>query len=70
MSRFKAHLYKNWSPVEALVTPRSKEQLLEVYKTIRAFGREPIIIGNGSNILASDGRIASIAVKPTMDYPR
>ncbi|NLL37970.1 MAG: UDP-N-acetylmuramate dehydrogenase [Clostridiales bacterium] len=50
-------------PVEALVTPRSKEQLLEVCKTIRAFGREPIIIGNGSNILASDGRIASIAVK-------
>ena len=50
-------------PVEALVTPRSKEQLLEVCNKIRAFGKEPLIIGKGSNILASDGRIASIAVK-------
>lgn len=50
-------------PVEALVVPRSKEQLLEVCQIIRAFGIDPLIIGNGTNILASDDRISSIAVK-------
>lgn len=50
-------------PVDVLVTPRTKDQLLEVCRIIRAFGKEPLIIGNGSNILASDGRIDSVAVK-------
>jgi UDP-N-acetylmuramate dehydrogenase len=55
--------FKIGGPVEVLVTPRSKDQLVSVCAKLLSLGHKPLILGNGSNILASDERISSVAVK-------
>ena len=55
--------FKIGGPVELLVTPKSKDQLISVCALLIKSGIEPLILGNGSNILAADGWISRIAVK-------
>ena len=55
--------FKIGGPVELLVTPKSRDQLISVRTLLIKSGIAPLILGNGSNILAADGWISRIAVK-------
>ncbi|NLO47606.1 MAG: UDP-N-acetylmuramate dehydrogenase [Clostridiales bacterium] len=55
--------FKIGGPVELLVTPKSRDQLISVCTLLIKSGIAPLILGNGSNILAADGWISRIAVK-------
>jgi len=50
-------------PVRAMVFPAGEAELIEAIALLHAAGIEPLLIGNGSNLLASDGVIDRIAVK-------
>ena len=50
-------------PVRALVLPRDEEELVRAVTILRASGQAPILIGNGSNMLAEDEPIERIAIK-------
>ena len=55
--------FKIGGPDELLVTPKSRAQLISVCTLLIKSGIAPLILGNGSNILAADGWISRIAVK-------
>ena len=50
-------------PVRALVLPRGEAELTRAAEILRAAGKEPLVIGNGSNLLAVDGPIERVAIK-------
>ena len=50
-------------PVRAMVFPHGTDQLIQTARILRDAGIAPILIGNGSNLLAADGPIDKIAVK-------
>lgn len=50
-------------PVRALVLPRSEEELIQATAILQNGGQTPLIIGNGSNLLAVDGPIHRVAIK-------
>jgi len=50
-------------PVQAMVFPESEEQLIQAIRLLQTADITPLLIGNGSNILASDQPIARIAIK-------
>ena len=50
-------------PVEVLVFPKSEEELIFAVKCLENLGKAPLILGNGSNILAADGPISRVIIK-------
>jgi len=50
-------------PVRAMVFPASEAELISAVQILREAGIAPILIGNGSNLLADDGPIDRIAIK-------
>jgi len=50
-------------PVQAMVFPESEEQLIQAITLLQTADITPLLIGNGSNILANDAPIARIAIK-------
>ncbi|MCL2842929.1 MAG: UDP-N-acetylmuramate dehydrogenase [Oscillospiraceae bacterium] len=50
-------------PVRALVLPQSEAELVQATELLRHAGEVPLIIGNGSNLLAVDTPIDRIAMK-------
>lgn len=50
-------------PVQAMVFPESEEQLILAVTRLHTAGITPLLLGNGSNILASDAPIDRIAIK-------
>ena len=47
----------------ALIQPKSEEELLAVCRFLRSKGASPLVIGNGSNILAEDGFIPRLILQ-------
>ncbi|MCL2588572.1 MAG: UDP-N-acetylmuramate dehydrogenase [Oscillospiraceae bacterium] len=61
---FSAHTsFRIGGPVRAMVFPAGEAQLVSAIRILRAADIRPILIGNGSNLLADDGAIDGIAVK-------
>ena len=50
-------------PVRAMVFPSGETELILAARILREAGIAPLLIGNGSNLLADDGPIDRIAVK-------
>ena len=50
-------------PVRAMVFPEGEDQLVLAARILRETGSSPLLIGNGSNLLAADGPIDRIAIK-------
>lgn len=50
-------------PCAALVQPGSEDELLAVCRFLREKGEKPLVMGNGSNILASDGFIPRLILQ-------
>ena len=50
-------------PCAALIQPGSEEELLSVCRFLREKGVNPLVIGNGSNILAADGFIPRLVLQ-------
>jgi len=50
-------------PVRAMVFPVGESQLIQTARILREASIAPLLIGNGSNLLAADGPIDAIAVK-------
>ena len=50
-------------PIRAMVLPSSEAQLIQTMQLLHEAGIEPLLIGNGSNLLASDHAIDRIAIK-------
>jgi len=50
-------------PVRAMVFPVGEEQLILAARVLREARVRPLLIGNGSNLLAADGPIDRIAIK-------
>ena len=50
-------------PCAALIQPKSEEELLSVCDFLRVKGEKPLVIGNGSNILAEDGFIPRLVLQ-------
>jgi UDP-N-acetylmuramate dehydrogenase len=50
-------------PVSAMFFPKAPEEFRAVCRILRELGSKPLILGNGTNILAGDGPIDRIAVK-------
>lgn len=50
-------------PCAALVRPRSLDELCALRQKLSELGVEPLIIGNGSNLLISDGVLHRIVIK-------
>lgn len=50
-------------PCAALIQPKSEEELLTVCRFLREKGVRPLVIGNGSNILAADGFIPRLVLQ-------
>ncbi|GIM28224.1 UDP-N-acetylenolpyruvoylglucosamine reductase [Clostridium polyendosporum] len=58
------HIYfKVGGPVDILVNPRSKEQVVKTIGLCKEYNVPYIIIGNGSNILVRDGGIRGVVIK-------
>jgi len=50
-------------PVRGMVFPAGEEELIQAVQMLHAAGVRPLLIGNGSNLLASDGVIERIVIK-------
>ncbi|MBE6968765.1 MAG: UDP-N-acetylmuramate dehydrogenase [Ruminococcaceae bacterium] len=50
-------------PCAALIQPKSEAELLAVCRFLREKGAKPLVIGNGSNILAEDGFIPRLILQ-------
>lgn len=50
-------------PCAALIQPKSEEELLAVCRFLREKGEKPLVMGNGSNILAEDGFIPRLVLQ-------
>ena len=50
-------------PVEAMLFPKGEEAFIQAVKTLKEAGCDPLLIGNGSNLLGADGPISRVAVK-------
>ena len=50
-------------PCAALIQPKSEEELLTVCRFLREKGVRPLVMGNGSNILAADGFIPRLVLQ-------
>jgi len=57
-------------PVRAMLFPDGEDQLLLAMRTLREAGITPLLIGNGSNLLAADGPIDKIAIKTHNGEPQ
>lgn len=55
--------FKVGGPVRAMCFPRNTGELIELRGLLREYGIEPLIIGNGTNILINDARLDMIAIK-------
>ena len=60
----KAHCsFRIGGPVRAMVQPATTEEAAEVCRILRAYDEMPLIIGNGTNLLVTDGPLDRIAVQ-------
>ena len=50
-------------PARALVRPASAEETAAVCRIVRDGGAQPLIIGNGTNLLVTDGEVHRIVVQ-------
>ena len=50
-------------PARALVRPASAEETAAVCRIVRGGGAQPLIIGNGTNLLITDGALERIVVQ-------
>ena len=50
-------------PARALVRPASAEETAAVCRIVREGGAQPLIIGNGTNLLITDGALERIVVQ-------
>ena len=50
-------------PARALVRPASAEETAAVCRIVRDGGAQPLIIGNGTNLLITDGALERIVVQ-------
>ena len=50
-------------PVRAMVFPRGEAELIQAARILRDAEIVPLLVGNGSNLLAADGPIDKIAIK-------
>ena len=50
-------------PVSAMFFPASEEALTALWRALRGTGLKPLILGNGTNILADDGPIERVVIK-------
>ena len=50
-------------PVQAMLFPQGEAELIRALTCLKEAGCTPLLIGNGSNLLATDGPISRIAVK-------
>ena len=57
--------FKIGGPVRAMFFPENDGELANLYGVLREFMIEPLIMGNGTNLLVDDGRLDLIAVKTT-----
>ena len=57
--------FKIGGPVRAMFFPKSAEELTELCAALFRFGITPFIMGNGTNLLVSDGTLDIVAVKMT-----
>ena len=55
--------FKIGGPVRAMLFPKSAEELALAVSILHGSGIEPLVLGNGTNILAPDGPLELIAVK-------
>ena len=62
----KKHTYfKVGGPADIMVTPKSKQKLIDVVKLCTKENMHYMIIGNGSNLLVRDGGIRGVVIKLT-----
>jgi len=52
-------------PIPAMYYPANAMEMAELYNILREHGVTPLIIGNGSNILADDGELDIVVIKTT-----
>ncbi len=50
-------------PAFAVAEPKNKEELLLLLKTAKAFGIEPFLMGNGTNLLVSDAGLDKLVIR-------
>ena len=50
-------------PARALVRPASAEETAAVCRIVRDGGAQPLLIGNGTNLLVTDGNVDRIVVQ-------
>ena len=50
-------------PVQAMLFPQGEAQLIQALTCLKEAGCTPLLIGNGSNLLAADGPISRVIVK-------
>lgn len=50
-------------PARALVRPASAEETAAVCRIVRDGGAQPLLIGNGTNLLVTDGEVHRIVVQ-------
>ena len=55
--------FKIGGPIAALLFPHSETQLLKALEILANEGQTPLILGNGSNILAADEPIRRVGIK-------
>lgn len=55
--------FKIGGPVDLMILPKSVSEAETVLSGLRAMGEEPIIIGNGTNLLVTDSPVHKVAVK-------
>jgi len=54
--------FKIGGPVEAMIFPESAAQVTAVYDLLSEYDKKPLIIGNGSNILACDDKLDLLVI--------
>ena len=60
----KAHTsFRIGGPVRAMCFPQGETELIQAVKCLEAAGCVPLLIGNGSNLLAADGPIDRVVIK-------
>jgi len=57
--------FKIGGPVRAMFFPRSAEELMELREILGRYGLEPLIIGNGTNLLVVDAPLELTVIKTT-----
>jgi len=50
-------------PVEAMLFPKGEGELIQAVNRLEEAGCDPLLMGNGSNLLAADGPIDRVAIK-------